>query len=658
MTHNPVLSIDFESASTVDLRRTGVHTYARHPDTRVLCLSYQFEGEPVQNWTPFSGQPFPMRVLDHVARGRTVQGWNVGFEWVIWNHVLSRIVPGLPSLALAQLSDTMARAAYWGLPLSLDQAGRALGLGVTKDTDGHKLMMQMNKPRRRFADGTFSWWHIDDPTRLDRLVQYCDRDVLVEATIAAQLPPLPKIEQAAWELDQRINARGVVLDTELVDKLMELAAEGRHTADEYMRSLTGRAVYAVTSVSALLAHLKTLGYPYDDLTKETIKRRLEDDACGDLEREILEVRQDAAKTSAAKLNTMLSAGWRDAPGEPTRVRGMLQFYGAFRTGRWAGRLIQLQNLPRGTVKKIDDAIKMALAGAPAPDMEMFFGPVLGIVSSALRGCLVAAPGHQLVVADFSQIEARVVAWLAGQQDILDVFAKGEDVYTYTARQNGSNDRQLGKVLVLACGFGMSSAKFRDTARTYGLNLSEEQAERAVKGWRRSNSKIVQFWYDCDNAARAVIDAADANGNAAPITVGPVQFAMWRGHMLIRLPSGRHLVYRDAKLVPGKFSDKSISYMGVDQYTRQWTRQHTYGGKLVENITQAVARDIMRDATLGADRAGIPVEMLVHDEMICEVETSKAPWALDTLLAIMRTRPAWAPGLPVDGAGWFGPRYKK
>jgi DNA polymerase len=355
---------------------------------------------------------------------------------------------------------------------------------------------------------------------------------------------------------------------------------------------------------------------------------------------------------------MLSAGWQDAPGEPTRVRGMLQFYGAFRTGRWAGRLIQLQNLPRGTVKKIDDAIQMALSGASVPGMEMFFGPALGIVSSALRGCLVSAPGHQLVVVDFSQIEARVVAWLAGQQDILDVFAAGEDVYVYTARQNGSNDRQLGKVLVLACGFGMSAKKFRDTARTYGLILSEEQAERAVKGWRRANAKIVQFWYDCDNAARLVIKNADANGNHAPITVGPVQFAMWRGHMLIRLPSGRHLVYRDAKLVPGRFSDKSISYMGVDQYTRQWSRQHTYGGKLVENITQAVARDIMRDATLGADRAGIAVEMLVHDEMVCEVETSKAQWALDTLLAIMRTRPAWAPGLPVDGAGWFGERYRK
>ena len=520
-------------------------------------------------------------------------------------------------------------------------------------------MMQMNKPRRRFSDGTLSWWHIDDPAKLTRLVQYCDRDVLVEAEIASQLPPLPPIEQAAWELDQRINARGVVLDTALVYGLKDLAVEGKSTADAYIHQLTGGAVATVTSVAQLLAFLQSIGYPHGDLTKENVKRRLEDETCGDLEREILEVRQDAAKTSTAKLNSMLSAGWQDGPGSsPTRVRGMLQFYGAARTGRWAGRLIQLQNLPRGSVKKIDEAIRMVLNGASVDTLEMFHGPVLGVVSSALRGCLVSAPGHQLVVADFAQIEARVVAWLAGQQDILEVFAKGEDVYVYTARQNGSDDRQLGKVLVLACGFGMSAAKFRETARTYGLTLSEEQAERAVKGWRRANAKIVQFWYECDTAARLVIKNADANGNHQPLTVGPVQFAMWRGHMLIRLPSGRHLVYRDAKLVPGRFSPESISYMGVDQYTRQWSRQHTYGGKLVENITQAVARDIMRDATLAADRAGIPVEMLVHDEMVCEVETSRAQWALDVLLTLMRAAPAWAPGLPVDAAGWLGPRYRK
>ena len=652
------LSIDFETGSEVDLRKAGVHAYARHPSTRVLCLSFKFQGEPTLNWRP--GQAFPQRVIDHVLRGGRVQGWNVTFEWVIWNIVLVRQVPELPELSLAQLSDTMARAAYWGLPLGLDQVGKALGLGVVKDAAGHKLMMQMNKPRKRGDANTPStWWHETDPAKLDRLVAYCDTDVEVEVAVGELIPELPEEEQATWQLDARINARGVTLDTALVDRLQEVATEAKGDADAYMEQLTEGEVKSVTSTAAMLGFLKGIGYPHDDLTKDSVSRRLADDDLTPLEREVLEVRQDAAKTSTAKLKAMMNAASLDDEGN-TRVRGMLQFYGAFRTGRWAGRLVQLQNLPRGTVKKVDEAIQCVLNGMPLDMLECFFGPALGLVSSALRGCLKASPGHTLAVADFAQIEARVVAWLAGQHDILDVFARGEDVYVYTAKKNGSTDRQLGKVLVLACGFGMSAPKFKDTARTYKLTLTDEQADLAVKGWRRANSKIVQFWYDCDTAAKAAIRTADENGNSAPIHVGPVQFAMWRGHLLIRLPSGRKLVYRDAALMPGRFSPESITYMGVDQYTRQWKRQHTYGGKLVENITQAVARDIMRDATLAADRLGIAVELLVHDEMVCEVPggVPEAQAVLDKLLAIMRTPPAWAKGLPVDGAGWVGARYKK
>ncbi len=350
----PSLSIDFESASEVDLRKAGVHAYARDPSTRVLCMSYQFKGEPVQNWRP--GQPFPLRVIDHVLRGGRVQGWNVTFEWVIWNIVLTRMVPGLPELSLAQLSDTMARASYWGLPLSLDQAGKALGLGVLKDEAGHKLMMQMNKPRKRGTPGTPStWWHETDPAKLDRLVEYCDRDVEVEVAVGELIPELPEEEQATWVLDARINDRGVTLDTALVDRLQVVADEAKGDADAYMEVLTEGEVKSVTSAAALLGFLKGIGYPHDDLKKETVTRRLADDDLSGLEREVLEVRQDAAKTSTAKLKAMLNASSLDDAGN-TRVRGMLQFYGASRTGRWAGRLVQLQNLPRGTVKKIDDAI--------------------------------------------------------------------------------------------------------------------------------------------------------------------------------------------------------------------------------------------------------------------------------------------------------------
>lgn len=652
------LSIDFETASTADLRRAGAHAYARHPDTRVLCMSYRFDNGPVQRWKP--GEPFPQRVLDHVARRRPVQGWNVGFEWVIYNHVLRRQLPGglnTPELELDQLRDTMARAAYWGLPLSLDQASRALSLALIKDKDGHALMMRMNKPRSYDkATGAAIWWHETDPAKLDRLQDYCDRDVLVESTIAEMLPPLPDDEQAYWEMDQRINSRGVALDTDLVDKLLALAANGKSNADDYLKAITNGAVPSVSNVGLMLPFLKSIGYPYDDLTKGNVERRLDEPGIRDLEREVLSIRQDAGKTSAAKLKTMVSAQYRG------RIMGMLQFYGASRTGRWAGRLVQLQNMPRGTVKKIAEAIQAVKNGMDISLLEAFFGPVLGIVSSALRGCLVAGKGKLLVVADFSQIEARVVAWLAGQQDILDVFASGQDVYVYTANRIGSKDRQLGKVLVLACGFGMSGSKFRATAAGYRLTLSEDEADAAVAQWRKANNKIVNFWWRCDDAAKAVIQNADSNGNHPPLDVGPVAFAMWRGHMLIRLPSGRKLVYRDARLEKdhsGPHGREGVTYMGVDQYTRQWKRLRTYGGKLVENITQAVARDVMAEATLQAEKAhGLDVELLVHDELVGEADAANAQHQLDLLLLAMRTPPAWAPGLPVDGAGWIGDRYKK
>ncbi|MBN9348284.1 MAG: hypothetical protein J0I48_19150 [Devosia sp.] len=649
------VSIDFETASTLDLRKTGAHEYARHPDTRILCLSYAFEGAKVKRWKP--GEPFPQELADHVARRRHVHGWNVGFELVIWNYVLLRQHPELCPLEVGQLRDTMARAAYWGLPLSLDEAAKAVGLPPEfwKDKDGHRLMMQMNKPRR--TKSGLSWWHEEDPAKLDRLQDYCDQDVVTEASVGALIPALPEEEQALWELDQKINERGVQVDLDMVDTLKGMASRAGADTNSYVEQLTNGAVKTITSTAALQTYLTSIGSPIANLKKDTVQQRLDDPSTPDHEREILELRLDGAKTSTAKLNAMIEASRHDG-----RARGALQFYGASRTGRWAGRLIQLQNMPRGTVKLIEQALEAIANGMSDDLLEAFFGPLLGIVSSALRGCIVAKPGNKLVVADFAQIEARVVAWLAGQSDILDTFraydaGTGPDVYTYTARQNGSSNRQLGKVLVLACGFGMSWRKFKDTAKTYGLALTDEFAEQAVKTWRANNRMIVQFWWDCDAAAKAVLQSA-INGASASYNVGPVSFAMWRGHLLIKLPSGRKLVYRDARLETDELGRVGITYMGVDQYTRKWKRQRTYGGKLVENITQAVARDIMALATQRAEHLGLRPELLVHDEMICEAPAATADTSLKHLLRAMKLPPVWAKGLPVDAAGWAGDRYKK
>lgn len=656
----PVLSIDFETRSLSDLRRTGVHVYAEDPSTRVICMAWAFDDEPVQVWR--AGDPFPQRVLDHVERGGRVRAFNAGFEWVIWNQVLTRqlggktTIAGQVQLSLSQIEDTMASAAFWGLPLSLDMAGPAAGLTVTKDKDGHRLMLQMTKPRRfNPLTGDVEWWDETDPEKLDRLCRYCAQDVEVERAIANTLPGLSDEERQTWMLDQRINAAGVGVDYNLVMRLRDLAGQAAANANQELARLTNGQVQSVNQHAAFLSWLQFHGYPYDNLRRATVEQRLDEPGVSDMERRGLEIRADVARNSAAKLNAMLNASRvRGGIGD---VRGMLQYYGANRTGRWAGRLIQLQNMPRGVIgKNTDAAIAMIEAGVGLEELEALFGPAMGIVMSCLRGCIVARPGKKLVVADFSQIEARVVAWLAGQADALAVFASGQDIYVYTAAQIGSTNRQLGKVLVLACGFGMSGKKFKDTAEGYKVFLTEDEAEAAVKGWRANNSKIVDFWWACDRAARVVLSSGQ------PVDVGPVRFGMWGPHMIIRLPSGRPLVYRNARLIPSKDrpGEQEISYMGTNQYTRKWERLRTYGGKLVENITQATARDVMRDAMLRADREGIPVRLTVHDELITEPDEDLAVSGVTEthLLQIMRTPPAWAPDLPVDAAAWTGDRYRK
>jgi DNA polymerase len=347
---------------------------------------------------------------------------------------------------------------------------------------------------------------------------------------------------------------------------------------------------------------------------------------------------------------------REASQSDGRIRFLVQYYGAGRTGRWAGRGAQIQNYPRPTVKQIGVAIKHVKDGAGADTLSFMFGPTLEVVSTALRGCFIASPGKKLVVCDFSQIEARVVCWLAGQQDILDVFASGQDVYVFTAARIGSKDRQLGKVAVLGLGYGMGADKFVEAALVYGIVLTPYKAQEVVYAWRGANGFIVRFWHNCDRAARRVISSPGVKVNA-----GRVQFSMGQGDlagcMLIRLPSGRQLVYRNARLVVHD-GRESITYDGVNQYTRKWEAVRTYGGKLVENITQAVARDLMADAPSPASEKQLKELHILHDEAVGEAPEADAKAKFDAMRAIMANPPAWADGLPLGGEGFIADRYGK
>lgn len=678
----PFVSIDFETCSAADLKRTGVHTYAEHPSTRVLCMAWAFNDEPVEVWR--IGQPFPQRVLDHVVNMGEVRAWNAAFEITIWNKVLlNQIMPGATPawrdancLSVAQVRDTMAQAAYYGLPLSLDMAGAAAGVRFQKDKEGHSLMLRMCRPRSVDpVSGVATWWHETDPDKFDRLCEYCAGDVEVERAVARTLPDLPARELAVWQLDQRMNTFGVGVDYDFVDAMKGLALDAAADVNAQIERLTRGRVRTVTSTAALLGVLQELGYPHDNLRKGTVAERLEElEALGadTLERDLLELRADGAKTSAAKLDAMLTASTvRTGVG---RVRGMLQYYGAFRTGRWAGRLIQLQNMPRGTLGKgaLPHAIQLVARRTPLPVVELMFGSALAVVSSLLRSCIVAPPGRKLVVADFAQIEARVLPWLADEQAVLDVFRSGGDVYVQAAapifgrmfppghkfvkEDIPDDERQIGKVSVLALGFGGGKGAFQTMAAAYGVKVSDAEADQIKDKWRAANPNIVQLWWDLDAACRRAIRA----GGGHVEQVGRfLKVGMWGPHLVIVLPSGRGLFYRDARL---EIEDgrESITYMGVNQYTRKWERIRTYGGKLAENVTQATARDVMAEAMLRLDREHRDLNLIltVHDELLGEADDDVADAKLAAMEAVMGEAPPWAQGLPVGSDGWVGQRYRK
>jgi DNA polymerase len=667
---NSIVSLDFETASTVDLRKTGVAPYAKHRDTRVLCLAYAFDNDEPLVWQ--IGCTPPHDLLNFVAHGGRVNAWNAAFEFHVWNDTFLRQLNLTGrELNLSQLHCSMVAAAYHGLPLSLDKAASAARVNAQKDKEGQALMMRMNKPRATCAKtGVTTWWHEDEPEKLDRLCDYCVDDVKTERAVKAVVPDLPPSERDMWIIDQKINARGIGVDLVLIGKLKELATEGTRRLNVEMDRLTASKVRTVTSVGALFEYLVALGYPYPDLTKGTVAFRLSDPECKGLERRVLELRAEGARTSTAKLAAMVHAAMDPVGGVGT-VRGMLQFYAAFRTGRWGGRLIQLQNMPRGVISGAEiataaDTIARSGSGTSGlvDAIELLYGPVLGVVSSLLRACLRARPGKTLTVADFAQIEARVLAWLAGERKILAAFMSGEDVYILAAADIfgipasavTKDQRQIGKVAVLALGFGGGKGAFATMAANYGVVVAEARAEEIKTAWRDANKNIVAFWHALERGFRAALADPSKIHQVGPY----IKIAKWQSHIIVSLPSGRALVYREAQLLPHPDNPTrdELSYMGMNQYTQKWERVRTYGGKLAENVTQAVARDCMAHAIKRAEADGIEVLLTVHDELIAEAPIQHGQAKLDQLLAHMSLAPAWAPGLPVAADGWHGIRYRK
>lgn len=661
------LHLDFETFSACDLKSAGLDNYSKHPTTGFHCLAYAFDDEPVELFIPFD--PKHERVLDHVEAGGIVYAHNAAFELAIWNNVC---VPKFkwPRLKPEQVRCTMAMAYAMGLPGKLEHAAPALGILQRKDLAGSRIMLQLSQPKR---DGTL-WKPADDPEKFQRLFDYCMQDVRVERELHSRMLELSITERRLWILDYKINQHGVRVDLPAIEKALALVDREKERLSIRMLRATGSVVGSPTEVQTLVKWIRNQGVPMEGLAKADVLDALETDGLPAPVREALEIRKEAAKSSTAKLRSMVERS--DALGI---IRNAFQYHGAA-TGRWAARGLQLHNMPRPrpTIGPEEAADIVAHFGDPAY-LDMMYGPVMDAIADSLRALVVPRPGHDLVACDFSAIEARVIAWLAGEESVLDVFRGHGKIYEHAASgiyrkpmaEVTKDERQIGKVAVLALGYQGGVGAFQQMARGYNVKVPDSQAEEIKTNWRAAHPHIVRYWYDVEGAA---LDAMTSGGTCkAGKGNRAVAFKKSGSFLWCRLPSGRVLCYpypeireidtpwgekKDALTYMASVADSKGKVLPDPAAEGKWQRVSTYGGSLVENITQAVARDLLAEAMLRLDDYGYQIVMHVHDEIVVEIPEAAPVGSLKLIESLMARVPTWAEGLPVAAEGWRAKRYRK
>ena len=644
-------SIDIETYSSVDLSEAGVYRYTEAPDFEILLIGYSFDGGPVRVHDCTQPGCWPCDLLSALTDPNIQKrAWNAAFERRALSVALEEDMPP------EQWSDTMILALECGLPGSLAGAGAALGLpeDQLKDPVGKSLIQYFSKPCRptKANGGRTRNLPAHDPEKWMLYQRYNKQDVVTEMAIRKALEPftLPSSEQWLWELDQRINDYGVRIDVPMVEGIVRFDAQNRQRLQEEAREITG--LDNPNSLAQLKPWLQKKGLPLNQVTKDTVAAALSLKYIPDDVRRVLEIRQALGKTSTAKYSTMLDAVCHDG-----RLRGLLQFYGASRTGRWAGRLVQVQNLARNSLPDLDLARRLAEAG-DFDLLDVLFGEPAFVFSELVRTAFIPSEGCRFVVSDFSAIEARVVAWLAGEEWVLDAFRAGKDIYCETASmmyhvpvvKHGENAelRQKGKIATLACGYGGGVGAMKAMDR--GGSIPEDELQSVVDQWRQANPKIVKLWRRCETAARTAIEE-----KRTVRATKEISFRYAGGHLFCRLPSGRPLCYWKARIN----EEGQLVYMGTNQTTRQWQETETWGGKLVENIVQAVARDCLAEAMDRVNALSLRIVMHIHDEMVVDVPLQLQPEAvLEKVNAEMGRPIPWAPGLPLKGDGYVCDFYKK
>lgn len=643
------LSIDIETFSPVKLGVSGVYKYAEHPDFDILLFSYSLDSGEPHLVDLANGEALPAEILAALTDPAVVKtAFNATFERVCLSVWLHKHHPGtLPAggfLDPGQWRCTQIVCAYLGLPMSLEHAAIVLGLPEQKDAAGKKLINQFCIPdehgnRRPPASDPAGWLAFKS---------YNLQDVRTENAIAARLSryEIPESEWEVYTLDQQINDRGIKLDLPLAAEAIACHKNYHDKAITRAQELTGLA--NPNSPTQLRAWLAEQGCPLESLAKNEVAQALKT-ATGSV-REVLELRGELAKSSVKKYEAM-----QNVAGKDSRARGLIQFYGASRTGRFAGRLVQVQNLPRNYLPDIKEARELLRAGKHEA-LEILYPSVPDTLSQLIRTAFVPKPDCKFVVADFSAIEARVIAWLAGEDWRLDLFKRGGDIYCQSASQmfgvkvekHGANAelRQKGKVAELACGYGGSTGALTAMG-ALDMGLNEHELKPLVDAWRDANPSIVQLWRDVENAA------IDTVTSRAPSTLGPLRFTWEAGILFIELPSGRRLSYVKPRLITNRFGGDGIAYEGVLP-SKKWGVIESYGGKFTENIVQAIARDLLVHALHAVTNTGHEIVMHIHDEIV--IETRDA--TVTEICALMSQPPTWAAGLPLDADGYECEFYMK
>lgn len=642
------LSIDIETFSSVNLAQSGVYRYAEAQDFEILLFGYSADGAPVEVVDLAAGETLPADVRSALTDPAVTKwAFNAQFERVCISRYLG--YPVGQYLDSASWHCTMVWAATLGLPLSLEGVGTVLGLEKQKLKEGKDLVRWFCTPAKK-KDGTeFRHFPSDYPEKWAQFKAYNFRDVETEMAVQQKLSKFP-VTESEWRnytLDQQINDRGIMLDRTMVRRAIECDEQFKKTHMDKARNVTG--LDNPNSPTQLKAWLAERGIETDSLSKAAVLELLEK-ADGEVEL-ALSLRQELAKSSVKKYTAMKSV-----VGSDSRARGLIQFYGANRTGRYAGRLIQVQNLPQNHLPDLEQ-VRSLIRSGQFNAVEILYDSVPLVLSELIRTAFVPKPGCRFYVADFSAIEARVIAWLAGERWRQEVFAEGKDIYCASASQmfhvpvekHGVNShlRQKGKIAELALGYGGSVGALKAMgAMNYGLQ--EEELKPLVDAWRQSNPHIVKLWWDVDKAASTCVrerTSTEAYG---------IRFYYQNGMMFAVLPSGRKLVYVKPKMGLNRFGKESVTYEGVGEQ-KKWLRLESYGPKFVENIVQATARDILAEAMLRLNSAGYHIVMHVHDEAVIEAPPDTS---LEDICTIMGQTPAWANGLLLRADGYVCDFYRK